>query len=301
MATRPVGVFLPTMTGTGEPLADVVAAARRAEALGFESAWAVDQLVAGTGNPFVDSTVALAAAAGATTELRLGYGVMILPLHSPVWAAKQVGSLQAISGGRVVFGVGVGGDRHELSWAAAGVPKAERGRRTDAALAVMRDLIAGRSAEVGDLRVQLSPGVAMPPILVGGMSDAALERTVRAADGWFSLPLPAEQLRPFVERLRERFEDLGRPAPTNTASMMVAIDGDPTLPDKDELVHRLTDPDGMFGIPAEGVPDVLVTGGPAAVAERIDSLAELGIERVVATVAGGDWFHQVELLAEAAA
>src|SRR3954452_15900622 len=95
VAARPaVGVFLPTMTERGEALPDVVAAARHAEDLGFESVWAVDQLVAGTGVPLLDSTVALAAAAGATTRLRLAYGVLIVPLRPVVWVAKEVAALQ---------------------------------------------------------------------------------------------------------------------------------------------------------------------------------------------------------------
>ena len=117
-----MGVILPTMAERRTPIADIVSAARHAEDLGFESAWVVDQLVAGTGVPFIDSTVALSAAAGATSRIRLGYGVMILPLRPVVWAAKQVASLQAVSGDRVLLGVGVGGDRHDLSWDAVGVP-----------------------------------------------------------------------------------------------------------------------------------------------------------------------------------
>src|SRR5216684_4127439 len=116
MTAPAIGVFLPTMTERDTPMADVVAAARHAENLGFESVWAVDQLVAGTGVPLLDSTVALAAAAGATSRVRLGFGVMIVPLRPVVWAAKQVASLQQVSDGRVLFGVGVGGDRHDRSW-----------------------------------------------------------------------------------------------------------------------------------------------------------------------------------------
>src|SRR5690606_36922760 len=171
-----IGVMLPTMTERGQPLADVPTAARHAEDLGFESVWAVDQLIAGTGVPFVESLVALGAAAGATSRIRLATGVLILPLRPVVWIAKQVASLQQVSGDRLLLGVGVGGDRHELSWEATGVPRRERGKRTDAALAALPDLIAGRPVDLDGTTVQLAPGVAVPPIIVGGMSDAALTR-----------------------------------------------------------------------------------------------------------------------------
>src|SRR5215475_8668545 len=113
-------------------------------------------------------TVALSVAAAATSRIRLAYGVLILPLRPVVWVAKQVASLRHVSGSRVLLGVGIGGDRHELSWAAAGVPRRERGRRTDAALAVLPDLIAGRMTDVDGTAVQLAPGTAVPPIIVGG-------------------------------------------------------------------------------------------------------------------------------------
>jgi alkanesulfonate monooxygenase SsuD/methylene tetrahydromethanopterin reductase-like flavin-dependent oxidoreductase (luciferase family) len=300
MAAPAIGVFLPTMSGRGEALTDIVAAARQAEALAFESAWVVDQLVAGTGVPFVDSTVALSAAAGATSSIRLAYGVMILPLRPVVWAAKQVASLQLVSGDRLVLGVGVGGDRHNLSWDASGVPRRERGRRTDAALAVLPDLIAGKAVAIDGATVELAPGVAVPPIVVGGMADAALGRAAAHGDGWFTLPIPPAQIAPAGERLAELAAGLGRPVPAITASMVVAIDGDPALPDRDGLVQELSDPDGVYGMPAEAVPDMLVTGGPAAAAERISELQAIGAERVVVTLAAGTWSRQAELLAEAA-
>jgi alkanesulfonate monooxygenase SsuD/methylene tetrahydromethanopterin reductase-like flavin-dependent oxidoreductase (luciferase family) len=301
MAAPAMAVVLPTMTERREPLADVVAAARRAEDLGFESAWAVDQLVAGTGVPFIDSTVALSAAAGATSNLRLGYGVMVLPLRPVVWAAKQVASLQAVSGGRVLFGVGVGGDRHDLSWDAVGVPRRERGRRTDAALAVLSELIAGKAVYVEGRTIQLSPGVAVPPIIVGGTADAALARTARHADGWYSLPLPPPQIAASIARLAELAGEIGRPTPAITASVMVAIEGDSTLPDDDGLVRRLSDPNGLFGIPADAARDMVVTGGPPVVAERISALRAIGAERIVVSIAAGDWDRQSELIAEAVA
>ena len=299
MATPAIGVFLPTMSERGETPGDVAAAARHAERLGFESAWVVDQLVAGTGVPFVDSTVALAAASSATTTIRLAYGVMILPLRPVVWAAKQVASLQHVSGDRVLLGVGVGGDRHDLSWQASGVPRRERGRRADAALAVLPDLVAGKSVDVDGATVQLAPGATVPPIIVGGTADAALDRTARHGDGWFAVPVPPEQVAATAGRLAELAAAAGRPAPAVTGSVMVAIDGDPALPDRDGLVRRVSDPDGMYGMPAEAVPDVVLTGGPAAVAERVAALGAIGAERVVVSIAAGSWDRQAELVAEA--
>jgi alkanesulfonate monooxygenase SsuD/methylene tetrahydromethanopterin reductase-like flavin-dependent oxidoreductase (luciferase family) len=239
----------------------------------------------------------LAAVAGATSRIRLAYGVMILPLRPVVWVAKEVASLQEVSRGRVVLGVGVGGDRHDRSWAAAGVARAERGRRTDAALAVLPDLLAGRPTDVGGVTVELAPGVEVPPIVVGGMADAAMARAV-AHDGWFSLPLPPDLLAPTVARLQELARGAGRPAPGVTGSVMVAIDGDPDLPGPEELRRLLTDPDGLYGMPAEAVPTMLVTGGPEAVAERIHALGTLGAERVVVSLVAGSWFRQAELLAK---
>ena len=227
-----VGVFLPSMSKPGELPGDIAAAARHAEDLSLESVWAVDQLIAGTGTPLIDSTVALSAAARATTRVGLGFGVMILPLHPVIWVAKQVASLQNVSGGRVILGIGAGGDRHQASWAAAGVPRRERGRRTDAALRVLPGLIAGRPTRLDDQPdgplVQLAPPAAVPPILVGGMSDAALARAAEHGDGWFAMTAGA--LAESTGRLAELAAARNRPLPQITVSVLTALRGDPALP-----------------------------------------------------------------------
>jgi len=225
--------------------------------------------------------------------------VLILPLRSSVWVAKQVASMQQVSGNRVILGVGVGGDRHDRSWAAAGVPRSERGRRTDDALDVIADLIAGRPADVDGATVELAPGASVPPILVGGIADAAFTRAVRHGDGWFAPPMPAPQVAASMTRLAEVAAQLRRATPPTTGSLVVAIEGDPDLQGRDALVRRLTDPEGMYGMPAEVLPDVVVTGPPHAVTERIAALGELGIERVVVSLVAGNWWRQVELLAQA--
>jgi alkanesulfonate monooxygenase SsuD/methylene tetrahydromethanopterin reductase-like flavin-dependent oxidoreductase (luciferase family) len=298
-----LGIFLPTMSASGSRPGDVAAAARRAEALGFESVWVVDQLVGGTGVPLLDSGMALAAAAAATDRVRLGYGVAILPLRPVVWLAKQAATLQHLSGDRVVLGVGAGGDRHDRSWSAVGVARGERGRRTDDALRVLPDLIAGKPAVVPDVdgapEVQLAPGASVPPILVGGMSAPALRRTVTLADGWFLMPVPPAGVRDARSQLEAAAADHGVATPSITTGLLAAVEGDDALPNDATVRHLLTDVDGMFGMPDAVADELLVRGDPAVIAERLAALRDAGAERVVVSVAAGDWTRQAELLAEA--
>lgn len=154
-----IGVILPTSTPDPERpiLGDVREAARYAESVGLDSVWSTDHLVASA--PLLDSSVVLATAAAVTERITVGYNVMLLALRPVAWAAKQVNTLQLVSNNRVVLGVGTGNPAHgDAGWRAAGVEYAERGRLTDEALAVLRDLIAGEPATVAeDVEVTLSP------------------------------------------------------------------------------------------------------------------------------------------------
>ena len=293
-----LGVVLPTMSRRDGAPGDIAAAAKHAEELGFESVWAVDQLIAGTGVPLLDSLTSLAAAAAVTHRIYLGTGVLILPLRPVVWVAKQVASLQYLSGGRVLLGIGAGGDRHGTSWVATGIPRRERGQRTDQALRALPGLIAGQPFRTdqgrADQDITLSPGVKVPPIIIGGMSDAAVARVAAHGDGWFVLAAP-EDIPRYHALAAERAAVHGRPAPAITTNAMVAMEGDSRLPDRDEITRLVADPDGMFGIPGgQGVQ----VGGPAAIAEHLAHVASQGARRTVVTFPAGDWFRQAELLAE---
>jgi alkanesulfonate monooxygenase SsuD/methylene tetrahydromethanopterin reductase-like flavin-dependent oxidoreductase (luciferase family) len=300
MSGMKLGVVLPTMSPRDGAPGDVAAAARHAEELGFESVWVVDQLIAGTGVPLLDSVTSLAAAAAVTERVALGTGVLILPLRPVVWTAKHVATLQHLSGNRVLLGVGAGGDRHSASWTAAGIPQRSRGRRTDEALRSLPGLISGQPVRLDPdgNEVVLSPGAKVPPIIVGGMSDAAATRAAAFGDGWFILAAPPDIPR-YQALAAERAAIHGRPAPAITTSAMVALDGDPHLPGRDALMRSITEPDGMFGIPAEQAAGAVVTGGPAAAADHLGRIAAHGAHRTVVTLAAGDWFRQAELLAEA--
>lgn len=305
MSVPAIGVFLPTLaTSPDGAVGDVAASARHAEAIGLESGWVIDQLVTGGGAPFIESTVALGVAAAVTSRLRLGLGVLIVPLRPVAWIAKQVGSLQHVSNGRLLLGVGVGGDRHDTSWAAVNVPRSERGRRTDDALRVLPAMLRGEPSVTPDgdpamTPIRFLPAVGVPPIIVGGNSVAAMRRAVRVGDGWFPAVMTARELSSAASELDQLAGAAGRPRPEISLGIIVAMTEDPMVPDRDAVIERLTGP--SFGLPAEVASAALVSGSRGEVAEQLAAYAGAGAARVVASFAVGDWFRQARLLADAAA
>lgn len=213
-----IGVFLPTSTPdpTQPILGDVRASARFAEAAGLESVWSTDHLVASA--PMLDSTVALATAAAVTDRIRIGYGVLLLALRPAAWAAKHISGLQYVSGERLLLGIGTGNPAHgDIGWRAAGASFADRGHTTDAALRVLPDLIAGRTATLPDgTEVAIAPGATVPPILVAGDGPRAKRRAAEFADAWMAIAATPEQVATSARELRELAAGFGRPTPSIT-------------------------------------------------------------------------------------
>jgi alkanesulfonate monooxygenase SsuD/methylene tetrahydromethanopterin reductase-like flavin-dependent oxidoreductase (luciferase family) len=223
-----IGVILPASTpDPANPIiGDIRASARFAEELGLDSVWTTDHLVASA--PMLDSSVVLATAAAVTERITIGYGVMLLALRPPAWAAKQISTLQHVSGNRVALGVGTGNPAHgDIGWRAAGMSFADRGRRTDESLRVLPALVTGESAALGDgLEVALSPGAVMPPVLIAGNGDRALRRAAEFGDGWISVALPPQEVALGVATLGELAAGHGRPVPRATVVGPV-LDADP--------------------------------------------------------------------------
>jgi probable F420-dependent oxidoreductase len=228
------GLRLPTFAlGPGTTgLAEMGRYLRRAETLGFEAALTIDHLL--TTPPayactWLEPVALLAALAGVTERIRLGTLVLVLPLRNPAYLAKEWATLDLLSGGRTIFGVGVG-------WAAAefevmGVPRAERGRRTDEGLELItalwtRDRVSyeGRYCRAQDLTIEPKPAQQpRPPIWIGGGSqpferiygqrtpDATpvMRRVARFADAWVphssATPAMVEQDWALLERSAPAF------------------------------------------------------------------------------------------------
>ena len=160
-------------------LVGVLETARLIENLGFDHVIAGTHLLAGDLGLSPDPMVLLSAVAGATSRVRLASSILIAPLYQPIVVAHQAATLDALSGGRLVLGVGTGWDRTEFE--AVGVPFGERGKRTDASLATLRALWSGESEHSLAMAPTTPDG---PPIWVGGTSDAALRRALRFGAAW---------------------------------------------------------------------------------------------------------------------
>ena len=175
---------------------------------------------------FLEPILTLAWAAAATKRVRLGTSVIVLPMHHPVPIAKQLATLQTLSNGRVIFGIGVGWLEAEFS--ALGVSFRERGRRTDESIALLRALWSQDpvtfkprywATQIEEMRMQPPPSAPIP-LWVGGSSDKALQRAVKLCDGWHGSRLTAEAAAPVIKRLRTV-----RPDKTFTISLRTSFDG----------------------------------------------------------------------------
>jgi probable F420-dependent oxidoreductase len=188
---------------------------RRVEALGFDAIWTGDHV--SFHNPIHESLVLLATYASITRRVRLGTAVYLLALRHPAIAAKMTASLDVLSGGRLIFGVGVGGENPK-EFELCGVPHRERGARVTEGIEVVRTLwreapatFAGRFTRFTDVSIAprpvQQPG---PPIWIGGRSDAALARAGRQGDGWVSYVVQPDRYARSLARIREAAANAGR-------------------------------------------------------------------------------------------
>src|SRR5579884_785087 len=185
---------------------------------GFDSLWVGDHIAFAI--EILDPLLQLAQAAMASPRLVLGTNVYLLPLRHPVPVAKQVATLDHLCEGRLIFGVGVGGE-FAKEFEACGVPVGERGARLGAAIPLLRRLWNGQPvshdgrfwpafAEVALQPPARQPGG--PPIWCGGRADAALARAGHLADGWISYVVTPDQYRAALARIAAAAEgrSLGR-------------------------------------------------------------------------------------------
>lgn len=195
--------------------------AERAEQVGFDSIWAPDRIASSSaGLPILELVTALATFAACTTRIALGAGVALVAAREPVLLARQLASIDYLSGGRLLVATGLGENRADFE--ATGADFDRRAKRADEAIQVMRAVWrqgpgedVGRDHSLRGLWVEPAPSRAGgPPIWVGGTSAPALRRAGRVGDGWYAVFVTPDQYRESVSRIsavaREAARDPGR-------------------------------------------------------------------------------------------
>jgi probable F420-dependent oxidoreductase len=202
---------------------------------------------------WLDPFVSLSFAAAVTRTIRLATGICLVPEHNPLILAKQVASLDRLSGGRFALGVGIGWMAEEF--AALGVPFARRAQRTQEYIAVMRRVwstnvttFRGEFVRFSDVRSAPKPGGGRVPVLLGGESRAALERAARYGDGWYGFNLGPDEAAEKIALLRGLLAAQGRDP--GTFEIVVA-----------PFTKRVT-PDDLATYHARGVGEVVIVATP---------------------------------------
>jgi len=267
------------------------ATAELAERLGYDSLWAGDHL--SFANPILDITVALGAFAACTRRIVLGAGVLLLPLRHPGLVAKQFASLDFLSEGRVILGVGVGGEGAK-DFEAVGVPLRERGARADEGIRALRALFAeepatfsGRFYDFEDIAIDpppVQPGG--PPIVIGGRSEAALRRAGRLGDGWLAYMASTDGFARGLATMRRYAEEADR----DPDALLPAIVLPTHCDDDGERARRQTREhlSRRYAQPFEPhhVERYCVAGTPEECRERLAAYAAAGVRHVVFNPAG---------------
>ena len=197
------------------------------DACGFDSLWVGDHISFTT--PIFDPFLQLAQAAVVSRRLTLGTAVYLLPLRHPTPVAKQVATLDHLTEGRLIFGVGVGGEfRKEFE--VCGVPHNERGARLSEAIPILRDLWSGKPVSHPGGRYPAFHDIPMqppprqpggPPIWFGGRSELALRRTGRLGDGWLAYVVTPDMYAAALEKIAAAAAAAGRtPAPFGTGHLL---------------------------------------------------------------------------------
>lgn len=280
--------------------------ARRAEEAGYDSLWAGDHI--SFENPILDITVALATFAAVTTRITIGAGIVLLPLRPPALVAKEFASLDYISGGRVVLGVGVGGESPQ-DFEAVGVPINERGARADEAMLVLRELFAhspasfeGRFTRFAGVSIEPRPTQpGGPPLWVGGRSPAALRRAGRLGDGWLPIWISPERYAAGWTEIRRHAESAGRdPDALVRGAVVPALVADDGPSARAHVLAYLGARYGTSFSP-QAVERYCVAGTPEECATRVQAYVEAGVEHLVfnPAVPPGRLPEQVERLADA--
>lgn len=297
------GLNLPLPFCSVDELIDLIVLS---DELGYDSAWGNDHITAPAyvrehyEDPprFYEPVVVFAAAARITSRVRLGTAVLILGAREPVLLAKQLATLDQISHGRAIAGVGIGSYREELELAQPRLAsRANRGRLLDESLDTLALLLSGEQvSHEGEYHafqnVQLQPAPLQQPlpVYIGGNSSQALERAARVGHGWLPGALPYERIREGRHEIRRRAEELGRdPGSVSIAPQYMCCIGEThdealaSFRASPMYLHLQTLSGATLrGQQLDAVEAANLIGTPAEIVEQIHSLEQAGVDELAA-------------------
>jgi alkanesulfonate monooxygenase SsuD/methylene tetrahydromethanopterin reductase-like flavin-dependent oxidoreductase (luciferase family) len=252
-----------------------------ADALGFDGVWLSDSYAGGGPDPLV----ALAHVANVTERLRIGTAILLLPLHHPTTVARQAASLDALSGGRLTLGVGVGGDRGG-DFELVGMGWSERGARFDEGLEILGRLWSGEEVDHVGAHYQIrgrlrSLPVQQPvPVLIGGRGgkapsqQRAYRRVVEVGGGWLPYIMTPAGYARGVEAIR----GLGCPDPIlGLVEMAYVGSGDGSDALREAALRKAK----SYGGSPERFRNLVLAGNAATVVARLKEFADLGVTEFV--------------------
>ena len=249
------------------PLDERRALYTRAREAGIDHVFVADHISFHTGFG-MDGLIQAATAAALDPVLRVHIGVYLLALRHPVPVARQLASLAEAAPGRIVLGVGVGGeDRHEIE--ICGVDPRTRGRRTDACLTALRGLLSGAPTSHDDEFFHFEEALIRPapdppiPIVIGGRSDAAVRRAGSLGDGWLGVWCSPRRYAAVLDEVASWGRDRGDVAWRHGLQVWVGLDAT-----RDEARERLKKRmEGMYRIPFERFEKYSPYGSPEEIAD----------------------------------
>jgi alkanesulfonate monooxygenase len=286
-----VGLAIKNFVGPREtPDVDaIIAYAERAEALGFESLWAWDHVILGVepAFPILDAVGILAAIAARTRTIKLGTGVMVLPLRNPTVAAKALGTLDVISHGRLILGVAAGWYAREFD--AVGVPFRQRGRLFERNLDLLTKLWTQERVTLQADEFNLREAVMRPrpiqqprpPILIGGYVDAVLKRAATKADGWLTYFYTPDSYRKSWEKILDFARAGGRDPRTLSGTNQLAIYVGRSREDTEAPMRHWLQTEWDVAAWSESTIEHAIRGSVEECTGQLRAHMETGVDRII--------------------
>jgi probable F420-dependent oxidoreductase len=303
------GLLLPTrevVMAQGAPdLRKIIDLAVQAEALGFDSVWVGDSILA---RPRLEALTTLAAVASRTTRVKLGTAVLLSALRHPVVLANEAANVDILSHGRLILGLGIATRTPtvEREFAACGVPFGRRLGMFEEGVEIMRRLwsdpqvtFRGRYFQIQEVSPGLQPtqpgGI---PVWLAGAVDNALRRVVRLGDGWFPNPSSPQAFADLWDRLQTVAHEMGRDPTVLHRCVYTTLNINADVAQAAREMSAFVE--GYYGAPYETMARIqgLRSGTAQACAEWLQGFIAAGAQTVVLRFAGPDQFQQLERCAK---